>query len=175
MPGDRYLVTDDVHFEAVWEDIITVTFDANGGEGEMEGYEFAGQADLVLPECTFTPPEDTVFWRWKYAVTAHQYFYYPAGDTISVTGSITLIPEWRETVDVTYYDENGETAEASCIALSSRDVSVSGSDALPGGWYYLANFDTHLYPANFRDDVNLIVNNERNSISAGNGATITSG
>ena len=41
-----------------------VTFDANGGEGEMNALRYAEGAEVTLPECTFTAPTSKEFDAW---------------------------------------------------------------------------------------------------------------
>ncbi|MGM9627574.1 MAG: InlB B-repeat-containing protein, partial [Faecousia sp.] len=49
--------TDDITLTAVWENILyTVSFDANGGTGEMEAVTGVS-GSYTLPECGFTAPE----------------------------------------------------------------------------------------------------------------------
>ena len=43
---------------------ITITFDANGGEGEMEAAQTDESGEYILPECGFTAPEGTAFAGW---------------------------------------------------------------------------------------------------------------
>lgn len=45
-------------------DEITVSFDANGGAGQMSGMNLTSGSAVVLPECGFTPPDGGTFQTW---------------------------------------------------------------------------------------------------------------
>ena len=67
----------------------TVTFDANGGTGSMEPVTASGS--IVLPECTFTAPEDTTFAGWLVGGEVKA-----AGDTITFGSDITVKAVWDD-------------------------------------------------------------------------------
>ena len=62
-----YNVDRDTEFFAIWEDIpvvkYNVTFNANGGIGEMTSVEYAGT--YTLPVCEFTAPSGKQFKGWS--------------------------------------------------------------------------------------------------------------
>ena len=64
-----------------------VTFDPNGGTGEMEPAYVQENAVYPLPECTFTPPEGKEFDQWDAG---------RPGDEITVTEDITVAAQWKD-------------------------------------------------------------------------------
>ena len=59
--GDEVTLTSD----AVTFEEVTITFDANGGKGEMEDVTIITGEKYELPECEFEAPEGKVFNGWK--------------------------------------------------------------------------------------------------------------
>ncbi len=83
------------------EDLITISFDPNGGTGTMQPMKVKSGEKFKLPKCTFTPPEGKEFAGWL-AVNGKVY---PAGDIVSSVGSSVLKATWKDKeaaeVDVT--------------------------------------------------------------------------
>ena len=75
------------------EDLITISFDPNGGTGTMQPMKVKSGEKFKLPECTFTPPEGKEFAGWL-AVNGKVY---PAGDIVSSVGSSVLKATWKST------------------------------------------------------------------------------
>ena len=78
------------------EDLITISFDPNGGTGTMQPMKVKSGEKFKLPECTFTPPEGKEFAGWL-AETGRVY---PAGDIVSSVGSSVLKATWKDTTEV---------------------------------------------------------------------------
>ena len=75
------------------EDLITISFDPNGGTGTMQPMKVKSGEKFKLPECTFTPPEGKEFAGWL-AETGRVY---PAGEIVSSVGSSVLKATWKST------------------------------------------------------------------------------
>ena len=67
-PGDKAYVYGDFELCAIWADqYYTVSFNANGGSGEMAPQSVAGTVQFSVPECSFTAPSEHVyFYAWSY-------------------------------------------------------------------------------------------------------------
>ena len=78
------------------EDLITITFDPNGGTGTMQPMKVKSGEKFELPKCTFTPPEGKEFAGWL-AVNGKVY---PAGDIVSSVGSSVLKATWKDAAEV---------------------------------------------------------------------------
>ena len=83
------------------EDLITISFDPNGGTGTMQPMKVKSGENFTLPECTFTPPEGKEFAGWL----AENGKVYPVGEIVSSVGSSVLKATWKDKeaaeVDVT--------------------------------------------------------------------------
>ena len=83
------------------EDLITISFDPNGGTGTMQPMKVKAGENFTIPKCTFTPPEGKEFAGWL----AKNGKVYPAGDIVSSVGSSVLKATWKDKeaaeVDVT--------------------------------------------------------------------------
>ena len=83
------------------EDLITISFDPNGGTGTMQPMKVKSGEKFELPKCTFTPPEGKVFAGWL-AVNGNVH---PAGEVITFSIDQSLKATWKDKeaaeVDVT--------------------------------------------------------------------------
>ncbi len=106
----RYALIDEIAVYGTVNNTPTynVSFDANGGEGKLDGFEniMAGSV-IILPECTFTAPEGMQFKAWNVNGTEMN-----AGENITVNGNITVSAVWEEipvtTVDRLLGDVNND-------------------------------------------------------------------
>ena len=73
------------------EDLITISFDPNGGTGTMQPMKVKSGEKFKLPKCTFTPPEGKEFAGWL----AETGKVYPAGEIVSSVGSSVLKATWK--------------------------------------------------------------------------------
>ena len=78
------------------EDLITISFDPNGGTGTMQPMKVKSGEEFELPECTFTPPEGKEFAGWL----AENGKVYPAGDIVLSYSSSVLKATWKDTAEV---------------------------------------------------------------------------
>ena len=78
------------------EDLITISFDPNGGTGPMQPMKVKSGEKFKLPECTFTPPEGKEFAGWL----AETGKVYPAGEIVSSVGSSVLKATWKDATEV---------------------------------------------------------------------------
>ena len=70
--------------------ICKVSFDANGGSGEMGTETLAAGSSLVLPACGFTAPTDKGFIGWNVNGILMQ-----QGESVTVTKDMTINAKWR--------------------------------------------------------------------------------
>ena len=78
------------------EDLITISFDPNGGTGTMQPMKVKSGEEFELPECTFTPPEGKEFAGWL----AENGKVYPAGDIAFSTTDTVLKATWKDKAEV---------------------------------------------------------------------------
>lgn len=72
---------------------VTAYFDANGGTGTMPPIEVTVGEIVVLPECTFTPPEGKSFQYWLGDAATAMYF---PGDEVTMYQDETFSAVWDE-------------------------------------------------------------------------------
>ena len=75
------------------KNLLTITFDPNGGTGTMQPMKVKSGEEFELPKCTFTPPEGKEFAGWL----AETGKVYPAGEIVSSVGSSVLKATWKST------------------------------------------------------------------------------
>ena len=78
------------------EDLITISFDPNGGTGTMQPMKVKSGEEFELPECTFTPPEGKEFAGWL-AVNGNVH---PAGEVVTFSIDQSLQATWKDTAEV---------------------------------------------------------------------------
>ena len=109
---------------------FTVSFDANGGAGEMEPATVNADAEYTAPECAFTAPDGQEFDCWTNADGTETY---PAGTSLGLlAGDTTLYAKWKdvEPAPVTHFtvsfDANGGAGE-----MAPADVDADAEYTVP--------------------------------------------
>ena len=109
---------------------FTVSFDANGGAGEMEPATVNADAEYTAPECAFTAPDGQEFDCWTNADGSETY---PAGTSLGLlAGDTTLYAKWKdvEPAPVTHFtvsfDANGGAGE-----MAPADVDADAEYTVP--------------------------------------------
>ena len=87
--GDK---TANVTLYAKWEMVYTITFDANGGSGEMNKQEFIAGEEQKLNENTFTY-DGNVFVKWNTKPNGSG-INYINGESYSFSENVTLYAQW---------------------------------------------------------------------------------
>ena len=107
----NYTVKGNVVFRAVWElPQCTVTFDPNGGAGNMDSVTVS-TGSYTLPENGFTAPEGMAFNGWDRG---------SAGSNINISENITLLAQWAE-------DANGDDIPDNKQVLIKYVAGANGS------------------------------------------------
>ena len=135
------LLAGDTTLYAKWKDVepapvtqFTVSFDANGGTGEMEPATVNADAEYTAPECAFTAPDGQEFDCWTNADGTETY---PAGTSLGLlAGDTTLYAKWKdvEPAPVTHFtvifDANGGTGE-----MAPADVDADAEYTVPASTF----------------------------------------
>lgn len=92
---DKFTVgNENVEIKAVFEKIppekCTVSFDANGGSGNMDQVVIDKESDFILPSSTFVAPSGKEFDKWDKG---------DVGTSIKITSDITLKAVWKDKTD----------------------------------------------------------------------------
>ena len=125
-------VHSDLYLYAKWEELpkVTISFETNGGTGEMgTDYQYLGK-EYILPECTLTAPNGYVFDCWQISSGDSQY--QPGeGYLIQTTASVTFIAVWAEAATVELYPGIGATG-----SVTSLKVAIGKEYEIPSGEEY---------------------------------------
>ena len=100
--GDIIKVIDNVTVKAVWKNkpipMVEVTFDADGGSGEMLNETVTKNSKYTLPSCEFTAPSGSEFLKWGVKVGAAAPVFKMLGDRIAASDSLDRKSVVRERV-----------------------------------------------------------------------------
>ena len=148
-PGDKITTSGNVTVKAEWKDKpapptpkYKVTFDADGGEGEMPEAEVEENDDYILPACAFGAPEGKEFDKWSVTVGGASPIDKMPGDPVKVTGNVTVKAVWKNkpipSVDVTF-DANGGSGEMpkETVTKNSKYTLPSCEFTAPSGSEFL--------------------------------------
>ena len=112
-PGEIYHPTDDTMFYAIWEsesgETFTVSFNANGGSGEMDDDVIYGST-YIAPVCEFTK-DNYDFDKWALGSPTGT-TYYSGAIIDNIDSDIVLYALWKEKSSVNYtvtFNANGGT------------------------------------------------------------------
>ena len=89
---------------------VAVTFDANGGTGEMAAVNVEKGSEYTLPACTFTAPAGMIFAGWSIPAANwwEQAQIKQPGDKITVSAALKLTASWvKESITVTFSAGDG--------------------------------------------------------------------
>lgn len=116
------------------EEKVTVSFDANGGTGEMASVQVA-KGEYTLPACSFTGPGTKVFGGWEVTVTVtygqwsfDQTQVKQPGEKIDLTKDTTIKATWKVVVT--------KTAQAdltNAFVMEAEDAVIAGAQTQQGG------------------------------------------
>lgn len=120
----------------------TVTFDANGGEGEQEALTKTYQIALTMPTCTFTKT-GYVLKNWNTRADGNGTAYTEGSSTFNLNEDITLYAIWEETS----YDIAPGTYTPSVFKnLIAEKVSLNGSRTVSKSFTATVNGQTITVP-----------------------------
>ncbi len=137
---------------------IAVSFDANGGTGSMAAMEIPYGVETALTKNSLTRTGYT-FAGWATNAAGEVVYADRAKVNLTSEEDVTLYAVWtKNSYQVTYEDENGETVKESATVAFGDSVDLTAPTAPEGktfdGWYYNGEKVTSLtMPA---DDVVLV-------------------
>ena len=116
----------------LYEESFAVTYDANGGAGEMVDINspYGSGLTATVLDNAFYAPEGTEFYGWNTAADGSGTMYFP-GNTFTPAANTTLYAVWVDTRGTYVYTEgvDGQWTQYSNSGLSFR-ASRQGSDGL---------------------------------------------
>lgn len=102
-----------------------VTFEANGGDGEMEGDNIYEGVDYTLPKCTFGAPEGMMFKAWQIGDVEYQ-----PGNVVTIEDNTTITALWTEFVSqivIKMHDccEDGWHGDAIVVKKNGEEIGTA--------------------------------------------------
>ncbi|MBR5093560.1 MAG: leucine-rich repeat protein [Oscillospiraceae bacterium] len=145
-PGDVITPSSDMLLVAEWRsDKTVVGFDPNGGSGSMDPVNLtpAQAAAYTVPECTYDPPEDSVFEKWQIVTPgSSETVYAQPGDTVALSGyNVTLRAVWalKPSFEVSFSANGHGTAPLPQSVMQDHYAQDPGALSAEGytflGWY----------------------------------------
>ncbi|MCC2232859.1 InlB B-repeat-containing protein, partial [Lachnospiraceae bacterium CLA-AA-H215] len=114
----------------------TITFNGNGGSGNMDSVTAKAGTNYILPACGFTAPTDQEFKAWQIGGTE-----YKVGDSYTVNGDTEIKALWENSVitPTTYTvtvgnDGNGTGTATPSAASAGTEITLT---ATPNTGYHL--------------------------------------
>ena len=121
--GTSVLINTDTTIYAMWQDTVppvqtyTVTYDSNGGNGQMASQTLEAGQTLTLPLCGFTAPSGQRFKTWQIGSSN-----YAIGATYVVNSDIVVKAIWED-IPVTKYtvtfDKNGGSGSMDSLTVNA--------------------------------------------------------
>lgn len=128
-PNEKIAITANTTVTAVWAVPYTISFDANGGMGEIESQTTL--ASYILPECTFTAPANKQFKAWS--VNSQEY---QPGDEIVVSSNTVVLAVWTDYVPkiiIQMIDDYGDGWNGNSIRVVCDGVELGLATIENGG------------------------------------------
>ncbi len=139
-PGDKFTITEDTIFYAVWQPLYRVTYDKNleaatGSQTDKQGPYTSGNEVTVLDQGTMAA-EGYAFKGWNTVAAAATAgtVEYAAGDTFTITKNTTLyavwetIPQYSVTYNKNLATATGSVTDANSPYYSGTEVTVLAND-----------------------------------------------
>ena len=99
-PGESITITANTTVTAVWSEVVTLTYDKNGGTGTNVVSQVAKGSTVTVADNTFTAPTGKAFSKWntKDDGTGTSY---SKDDTFTINAATTLYAQWVPALDIT--------------------------------------------------------------------------
>ena len=165
---DCIFVSSDITLYAIWEFVITVTYDLNGGTGYCpEPAEIKWGSRYCIAYDGEPTREGYDFFGWSTSEGRHPYDIYHKGDVITDTyGNVILYAVWMEIIDVKYteitgygdgftYTSFGETysvvpRDGYMLAVFKFDITNVSYNVFLGNYtYFLLNSSDSQYKCDY--------------------------
>ena len=145
------LLAGDTTLYAKWKDVepapvthFTVSFDANGGTGEMAPADVDADAEYTVPGSAFTAPAGKVFDSWNTAADGTGTKYMPQ-DAPAIHENMTLFAQWvgaPATKCTVTFDANGGTGAMDVLTADLGTTVTLPASTFTRGGYVFAGWNT---------------------------------
>jgi len=126
-PGYEIIMIVDLLLYAIWSDVFTITYLANGGTGETvdPGNPYMVGTEVEIAECAFTPPTDKVFSEWNTAADGTGSATDP-GVHFNISANRTYYAIWSDVFTITYLANGGtgETVDPASPYIDGAEATV---------------------------------------------------
>ena len=113
-----YAVNNEITFESM--ELAEITYNANGGSGEMEKTEVQTGMEFTLPECGFTAPEGKEFDCWKIGENT-----YKPGGKYTVSSDTEINAVWKDKPAEKPTEQSTEPTEKPTEAPTSLPMTTT--------------------------------------------------
>ena len=145
------LLAGDTTLYAKWKDVepapvthFTVSFDANGGTGEMTPADVDADAEYTVPASTFTAPSGKVFDSWNTAADGTGTKYMPQ-DAPAIHENTTLFAQWvaaPATKCTVTFDANGGAGSMDVLTADLGTTVTLPASTFTRDGYVFAGWNT---------------------------------
>lgn len=145
------LLAGDTTLYAKWKDVepapvthFTVSFDANGGTGEMSPADVDADAEYTVPGSAFTAPAGKVFDSWNTAADGSGTKYMPQ-DAPAIHENMTLFAQWvaaPATKCTVTFDANGGTGAMDVLTADLGTTVTLPASTFTRDGYVFAGWNT---------------------------------
>ena len=145
------LLAGDTTLYAKWKDVepapvthFTVSFDANGGTGEMSPADVDADAEYTVPGSAFTAPAGKVFDSWNTAADGTGTKYMPQ-DAPAIHENMTLFAQWvaaPATKCTVTFDANGGTGAMDVLTADLGTTVTLPASTFTRDGYVFAGWNT---------------------------------
>ena len=145
------LLAGDTTLYAKWKDAepapvthFTVSFDANGGTGEMTSADVDADAEYTVPASTFTAPSGKVFDSWNTAADGTGTKYMPQ-DAPAIHENMTLFAQWvaaPATKCTVTFDANGGAGSMDVLTADLGTTVTLPASTFTRDGYVFAGWNT---------------------------------
>lgn len=138
-PGASYPGKSSITLYAVWQQLITVTFDANGGESAPSAQQAKCGQEFALTNAKPTR-SGYDFLGWNTDKNAKEAKYQP-GDKLNLTGNITLYAIWEKNTYTVKFNPNGGSTWPTPVSTRDGEIVIPQTRISRGG-YEFVGWDT---------------------------------
>ena len=138
-PYEMITVSADTEVKAVWAVPYIVSFDANGGESDMDMDAIVTLSDATLPECDFAAPEGMMFKAWLVDGVEYQPY-----EMITVSADTEVKAVWTEYVPqivIKMEDTAGDSWNGNAIVVKQNGEVVGTATIIEDRVAATAKFD----------------------------------
>lgn len=116
-------------------ELCTVSFDANGGTGEMASVTVTKGSSYTLPECSFTAPEGKVFRGWSIDGEI-----WCEGDSSTVGRDYTFTAIWGDPVSSASFSLSGYTVGGKVCGIKVTPDAATAPALIYKNEYFYGNY-----------------------------------